>query len=124
MLAVVGIGLNVNVGKEQLAGEIAGTATSLSINSGQKFNMGELILRICEYLFYFLGKAENGEYAPLLKRYLFHLKHYRGDRISFKHSGKVISGVFLRINEKGGLVLEKMSGGEETFFSGEILGPV
>jgi len=119
--AVVGIGLNVNVGKEQLTGEIADTATSLSIAAGQKFNMGELILRICEYLLYFQGKTEKGEYPPLLKKYLFHLKHYRGDRVRFRHSGKMITGTFLRISEKGGLVLEQDGGREETFFSGEIL---
>jgi BirA family biotin operon repressor/biotin-[acetyl-CoA-carboxylase] ligase len=124
ILAVVGIGLNVNVGKEQLAGEIADTATSLSMATGQKFNMGELILRICEYLLFFQGKTEKMDYSPLLKKYLFHLKHNRGDRIGFKHSGKIISGTFLRINEKGGLVLEHRNGVEETFFSGEILGSV
>ncbi|MEN8221704.1 MAG: biotin--[acetyl-CoA-carboxylase] ligase [Acidobacteriota bacterium] len=122
MLAIIGIGLNVNVRKQQLADDISGTATSLSIVSGGKMNIGELILKISEYLLYFSGKMEDRKYDHILERYLFYLKHKPGDKLSFKSSGKKIKGAFIKINEKGGLVMKKDDGTEETFFSGEILG--
>ncbi|MCK5003581.1 MAG: biotin--[acetyl-CoA-carboxylase] ligase [Candidatus Aminicenantes bacterium] len=120
MFAVIGIGLNVNVGQQQIREDILKTATSLSIISGRKMNIGELILRISEYLLYFTGIMENGLYENILDRYLFYLKHKQGDKISFHYSGKTIKGEFKKINDKGALVLELKDGKEETFFSGEI----
>ena len=123
-LAVIGIGLNVNVREQQLKGEISKTATSLSIISGRKINIGELILRISEYLLYFKEEIEDKTYDHILERYLFYLKHKQGNELKFKSSGKNIKGTFLKVNDKGGLVLKKENGEEETFFSGEILGSV
>jgi len=120
MLAVIGIGLNVNVGQQQLREDILKTATSLSMISGRQANMGELILRISEYLLYFTGIMENGLYENILERYLLYLKHKPGDEISFHHSGETINGKFKKINDKGALVLKLKDGKEETFFSGEI----
>ena len=121
LFAVTGIGLNVNVGQERLTGSISQTATSLSIISGRNINIGELILRISEQLLYLQDKMENKKYEYILERYLFYLKHKPGDNLSFKSSGKSIKGTFLKINNKGGLVLKKDSGEDEVFFSGEIL---
>ncbi len=123
-LAVIGIGLNVNVREQQLKGEISKTATSLSIISGRKINIGELILRISEYLLYFKEEIEDKTYDHILERYQFYLKHKQGNELKFKSSGKNIKGTFLKVNDKGGLVLKKENGEEETFFSGEILGSV
>ncbi len=122
MLAIIGIGLNVNVGKQHLTDEISGTATSLSIVSGKKINIGELILRISEYLLYFKEEIEENSYRNILERYLFYLKHKSGDELKFKASGKNIKGNFIKISQKGGIVLENENGEKETFFSGEILG--
>ncbi len=121
LFAITGIGLNVNAGQEELAGSISKTATSLSIISGRNINIGELILRISEHFLYLQDKIENKEYEYILERYMFYLKHKPGDNLRFKSSGKNIKGTFLEINNKGGLVLNKDSGENETFYSGEIL---
>ena len=120
MLTVIGIGLNVNATRNQLADEILETATSLSIISGKKTSIKELILKISEYLLYLIEAMEDKMYESILKRYLSYLKHKTGDEISFHNSGKTIRGTFIKINEKGGLVLKHINGREESFFSGEI----
>lgn len=120
-LAVIGIGLNVNVREQQLKSKISKTATSLSMISGRKINIGELILRISEYLLYFKEKIEDKQYDHILERYLFYLKHKQGNELKFKSSEEKIKGTFLKINDKGGLVLKKENGEEEIFYSGEIL---
>lgn len=120
MLTVIGIGLNVNANRHQLASEILKTATSLSIISGKKTSIEELILKISEYLLYLIEAMEDKMYESILKRYLSYLKHKPGDEISFHNSRKIIKGTFRKINERGGLVLKHMNGREESFFSGEI----
>lgn len=120
MFAVIGIGLNVNVGQQQLREDILKTATSLSIVSGRKTDIKELILKISEYLLYFIGILENGQYEKILEKYLFYLKHKPGDEISFHHSGEIINGKFNKINDKGALVLKLKNDQEKAFFSGEI----
>lgn len=120
MLTVIGIGLNVNVNRNHLSEEILETATSLSIISGKKTSKEELILKISEYLLYLIEVMEDKMYESILKRYLSYLKHTHGDEISFHNSGKTIRGTFIKINEKGGLVLKHTNGREESFFSGEI----
>ena len=99
-------------------------STSLSIFSGRKSNIGELILRISEYLLYFKEEIEDKKHDHILERYLFYLKHKQGNELKFKSSGKNIKGTFLKVNNKGGLVLKKENGEEEIFFSGEILSSV
>jgi len=120
MLSVIGIGLNVNVDRQQFCKSISNTATSLSINSGKKISIDELMLRISEYLLYFIGIMENGLYENILKKYLFYLKHKQGDEISFHHSGEIVNGEFKKINDMGALVLKLKDGEEKAFFSGEI----
>ncbi len=120
MLAIIGIGLNVNVEKNQFENGIAKTATSLSVASGRKIDIEQLELKISEYLLYFISAMEEKRFGGILKKYLYYLKHKVGEEIVFTLTGKKVKGSFVRINEDGGLVLMLENGKEVSVYSGEI----
>jgi len=118
---VVGIGINVNHQPEDFPPEIADLATSLAIITGQKQDP--------EILFDFLGrnlelwynKLEKGPVSEIIQSFKTSLSFSPGQKLRLEEtSGKKVEGIFVDLEEKGGIIL-KIGPEEKVFYSSEII---
>jgi len=113
---VVGIGVNVN--NTEFAKELEAKATSLYLESGEKFRRIGLLKEILKKFEVFLKStaAGNMEFLGEYKKYCVSL----GRRVSFTREGKQFTGTAVNISPKGELIVKLDGGGLVTVFSGEV----
>lgn len=109
---IIGIGLNVNMTKEQLD-EIDKPATSLLAERNASFKLEEVESLVTTLLIDWLEKDPFEAYQ---KR----LAHHQGDRIAFHDGGTHINGVFEGLDPSGFLKLRLDTGEVRTFSSGYL----
>ena len=117
---VMGIGINVNLEKEDITLELKDVATSIKIESGKHMERKLLlanILNIFEELYIDFVKNDNIEETLEICRRNSTLI---GKEIQLINRGKVTIAKAIDISDKGELVVENSSGDVEHIVSGEV----
>jgi BirA family biotin operon repressor/biotin-[acetyl-CoA-carboxylase] ligase len=117
---VVGIGVNVNMGNEELAA-VDQAATSLSLLYGRQLDPQLVTLQLAEIFRVYLERFIAEGFAPFFARYGLKLLHKKGDIIAFNRSGMAAEGVLQQINGDGSLEILTSEGLMITLRSGELL---
>lgn len=115
---VIGMGINVNQTREQFPDELSGSATSLRIESGRPVGREALFLAILDAFEsaygYFLANGTVSFFAEVDARLA-----WRGLAVE-ADSPAGAAGRVSRIDEEGGLVLDRQEGGPLVIRSGSI----
>jgi BirA family biotin operon repressor/biotin-[acetyl-CoA-carboxylase] ligase len=110
---IIGIGINCHQEKESFAGELAGTATSIDIESGAVCDRVSLVRRLLTSLDHWLEvTGANGE--NVVDRWS-QLSVQLGHRISVVYNGRKFTGHCTGLDPKKGLLLRLDTGGVRMF---------
>lgn len=116
--AVVGVGLNVNMEKEDLPAEIRDIATSLCIETGRKYPRTYICASLLNsFERYYMMLVNEGARAI---RLLWEEKaEIKGKAITVSEGDRVLSGVCQGLDEKGALLLSTQ-GGTQRVYTGDL----
>jgi len=105
---VLGIGLNVNMKKEDFPEDLRDIATSLFIETGKEFSRNDLVKKILQEFegIYFLLKENPGE---VLSKWCSYAK-VEGRMVEVESFGELIEGVAQGIDEDGALLVKTQKG--------------
>lgn len=120
MAVIVGIGLNVNMSKEQLS-FIDQPATSLLVETGNQNDLDFFTRQITSHFLKYLTQFINSGIDSFISQYTSLLYHHPGDKVKFNHLGEIIEGSFQEITPDGFLKLLMPDQTEKIFTSGYIL---
>jgi len=115
-LFIIGIGLNVN--QNQFDTEIINFATSFYKEKKLKFEREKILAEIINILFFYLKDLEINETDSQLSEYSSLCSTLKR-AISFEHEGEVKTGVALKIQKSGALLIH-MGNTEISFHGNEI----
>lgn len=116
-LAVVGIGMNVNMTAEDA--KCLPAATSLSIETGKKYELSAVLEEILARLSPWLRRWQKGDGAAWRARWN-ELSFFRPEQaIALKSGSRLRSGIFAGYGENGELLLRTARGEIEAVWSGE-----
>ncbi len=118
--AIIGIGLNVLTEKRDLPDDIKNKATSLFIETGVRFDMGELLLAICDEVIEHIDTLERDGFKEILKEW--QTRDILQDRWLkwLTNSGEVIAGKSEGPDENGQLLVRDGKGVLHEVLSGDI----
>lgn len=115
---IIGIGVNVNIGREQLPPELREKATSTLIEAGRNFNIEEILNEIIRNLVEYKKLLEKNRDSKILKEWRRHdIILGRKVRIINK---KEIVGYANDINCNGALILKCLDGKEIEIYAEEV----
>lgn len=115
---VIGVGINVNT--ETFPEEIAATATSLRLETGESVKRAELIACVMQkFEEYYEKFCEAGDLSPIMDGYNEILVNM-GREVRVLEPGNEYNACALGINEKGELIVEKEDGSRAAVFAGEV----
>lgn len=118
-LAVIGIGINVNMGKGDFTEEIRSIATSIKEESGKCCSRNELVIEILRQIEHFYGMLiEHGKY-PLLNEWKI-LSSTLGKSVKVVIGDETLIGLAEDIDDNGMLILELASGLRRRISAGDI----
>lgn len=117
---ITGIGLNINMSKEDLA-KIDRPATSLKEALGEAIDKEKLIDILNADFIKALQKFQKEQFKPFLERFRNALIHKLGDSLKFHDFQKIIHGSFERVNDDGSLTMRLEDGSFKRFVSGELV---
>ena len=118
-LAVIGIGINVNMGKGDFTEEIRSIATSIKEESGKCCSRNELVIEILRQIEHFYGMLiELGKY-PLLNEWKI-LSSTLGNSVKVVIGDETLIGLAEDIDDNGMLILELSSGLRRRISAGDI----
>jgi len=115
LLAIVGIGVNVNTPTTDLAA-IPGRATSLSVACGHRVDRGQLLHTLLECIDHWLDRPASDLHAAWESRLWG-----RGQRLRLLDLGEQQDVVVLGANADGSLRIRVPSGAERTTTTGELI---
>ena len=101
---VVGIGINVNLAREQFPHDIQEIATSLAIEAGREISRPELIIRLYENMAKWYRELTRNGFTAVRERWLS-LSEMIGKTISVKFHNEAVSGKAVGLDEDGSLIL-------------------
>ncbi len=117
---IMGIGINVNLGKDDFKGEVFDTGTSLKIETGKEINRKELLAKVLnkfeELYIPFVEKNDLSKVIEISKENSILL----GKEVRIICNDKEKIGKAIDINEEGELVIEYRNGEIENVLSGEV----
>lgn len=113
---IMGIGLNVN--QNQFDTEIIHIATSFYKEKKLMFEREKILAEIINVLFFYLKDLEKDETGSLLSEYSSLCSTLKR-AISFEHEGEVKTGIALKIQKSGALLI-KIGNKEISFHGNEI----
>lgn len=117
--AVVGIGVNVNLRKEDLPGGIQGSATSLGILSGSLWNRSQVLATILNaFEEDYDTWLAHGSLAPFMEGWN-EASLLNGRQVSVGQGNVVYSGIVKGITEDGRLILVRGDGGTDLISAGD-----
>jgi BirA family biotin operon repressor/biotin-[acetyl-CoA-carboxylase] ligase len=112
VFAVLGIGVNVNLGADELPEELREIATSLAIAGGKSLDRVEFGEQLLAQLERELDLLRGGEFAAVLERFR---KSFRmpGAKVRIGGPGvaREVIGTVLGVDEEGALLLRPLEGG-------------
>ncbi len=118
-VAVVGIGINVNVDPADFPEEIKGTATSIRGETGRRFSRSGIIIRILKEIEYWFRVLKSEGRVPLLQEWR-RLSFMIGREVTVSTARGVVSGTAEDIDDEGMLVLRLPSGEKARIISGDV----
>jgi BirA family biotin operon repressor/biotin-[acetyl-CoA-carboxylase] ligase len=118
--AVIGIGINVNLEKNDFPKELLSLATSLQIEGNKTFHRPDLAVEILEELERHYSIIENDEFSYILDHWL-KLDCTLGEQISVLWSdGRRLKGLASNLDPDGALLIRTDEGMIERITAGEI----
>lgn len=117
---IIGIGLNINMTKEELK-TIDRPAASLLSETGHSFDLEELIERLKIQFEKDLMQFLKEGFPPFFASFSKALLHKERDPLTFHEYHLVIKGLFAGVNQDGSLNLELPDGSIKRCASGEII---
>ncbi|MDE0886321.1 MAG: biotin--[acetyl-CoA-carboxylase] ligase [Myxococcota bacterium] len=118
--AVLGIGVNLNVGRDEFPEEFRNRATSLRAHSGRLIDRVAFTSRLFEILEDVLDEHEKGGFDCLRPRFDAHF-HMLGRRITVAEiSGQSVEGIAAGVAPNGALLLERSSGERLELLAGDV----
>ena len=118
-LAVIGIGINVNMAKEDFTDEIRSLATSIKQESGKFCSRNELVIEVLRQLEHFYGMLINLGKYPLLKEWKI-LSSTLGKSVKVVIGDETLIGLAEDIDDNGMLVLKLDSGLRRQISAGDV----
>jgi len=118
-LAVIGIGINVNMGKEDFTEEIRSIATSIKEESGKCCSRNELVIEVLRQIEHFYSMLINLGKYPLLKAWKI-LSSTLGKSVKVVIGDETLVGLAEDIDDNGMLILKLDSGLRRQISSGDI----
>ena len=116
---VMGIGLNVNSERAELAEEIRASATSLYIETERQWPRVLIYQKVMDKLTAVSREWARGESEGLLERWLG-LSEARGKRVRAETAGRAITGAVLGVRDDGALRMLDENGDEQAILAGDI----
>ena len=118
-LAVIGIGINVNMGKEDFTDEIRPIATSIKEESGKYCSRNELVIEVLRQIEHFYSMLiKLGKY-PLLNEWKI-LSSTLGKSVKVVIGDETLIGLAEDIDDNGMLILKLESGLRRQISAGDI----
>ncbi|WP_425459225.1 biotin--[acetyl-CoA-carboxylase] ligase [Fontibacillus phaseoli] len=116
---IIGIGIDVNVDRDEMPAALHDIATSLKMESGQAQNRAELIAAVLDELELLYALYEEEGFAPI--RHLWEaLSVTLGRRVAVKTAQRDVNGTAEALDESGALVVLDDSGKKIMIFSGDV----
>jgi BirA family biotin operon repressor/biotin-[acetyl-CoA-carboxylase] ligase len=116
---IVGIGINVNTQADMFPADIANIASSILIETKEKFSRPEIIKSVIEYFDRYYEIFIRGGFDSILNTWKDYSKII-GRKIQAKQSGTVVAGTVIDIDTDGALLLKNGDGVIRTVYSGDI----
>ncbi|MEK9629091.1 MAG: biotin--[acetyl-CoA-carboxylase] ligase [Nitrospinota bacterium] len=114
---IIGIGINVN--HSQFPPEIKNIASSLKLESGRNIDRTSLIKHLVTQLDLQYEELQNNRVENIIRNWSLNTDLF-GKTITLKKGKQSISGIALRLDALGRLVIVNESGEETAFDSGEV----
>jgi BirA family biotin operon repressor/biotin-[acetyl-CoA-carboxylase] ligase len=108
--AVVGIGLNVNLDAQDLMGELADTATSLKLQTGEPVDRCDLLTRIVEEVDETYRLLNDGKWEHLLQEIKIRSMLLGKEVVALYPDGTKLCGIAEDIQEDGSLMVKSDQG--------------
>ena len=118
-LAVIGIGINVNMGGEDFTEEIRSVATSIKEESGRYCSRNELVIEILSQMEHFYSMLINMGKHPLLNEWKI-LSSTLGKSVKVVIGDETLIGLAEDIDDNGMLILRLDSGLRRQISAGDI----
>jgi BirA family biotin operon repressor/biotin-[acetyl-CoA-carboxylase] ligase len=116
---IVGIGINVNTPADMFPADIANIASSILIETKEKFSRLEIIKSVIEYFDRYYEVFLQSGFDSILGTW----KDYSnivGRKIQVKQSGTAVTGTVIDVDMDGALLLKNGDGVIRTIYSGDI----
>jgi BirA family transcriptional regulator, biotin operon repressor / biotin---[acetyl-CoA-carboxylase] ligase len=118
-LAVIGIGINVNMGIEDFTDEIRSIATTIKEESGKYCSRNELVIEILKQIEHFYNMLINIGRYPLLNEWKI-LSSTLGKSVKVVIGDEMLIGLAEDIDDNGLLILKLDSGVRRQISAGDI----
>jgi BirA family biotin operon repressor/biotin-[acetyl-CoA-carboxylase] ligase len=118
-IAIVGIGINVNIEKKDFPSEIRSIATSIKAETGEFHSRSRLIIQILKEIEGWHMTFKKSGRRVLLKK-CRQLSSTIGRKVRVTIGEKTVSGLAEDIDDEGMLILTLQSGGSKRISSGDV----
>jgi BirA family biotin operon repressor/biotin-[acetyl-CoA-carboxylase] ligase len=120
--AVIGIGVNVNLAREEIPDALAPIATSMAIESGRTFARAEVAARLLAAIERRYEEFEREGPAPAARAFREGARATLGRRVRIAgDAGHELEGIAEDIGDDGRLILRDDAGQPHAIFAGEVL---
>jgi BirA family biotin operon repressor/biotin-[acetyl-CoA-carboxylase] ligase len=106
---VLGMGINVNIGHNQLPLDIRTIATSLAIETGQEIDRQELIISLYENIAKWYKELTQRGFDAIKEKWL-NLSPMIGKKVQVMFRDEVVRGKALGLDEDGSLIILNLNG--------------
>lgn len=117
---ILGIGVNVNISKEEFPEELKNIATSIFAETKEMFSRKELVASILNHFEAFYEEFIENKNLSFIIDICRKNSILLGKEIQLYNRGKLITGKAIDIDESGLLVIEHKDGSIEKIISGEV----
>ena len=115
---VVGIGINVNLDREQFPQDIQEIATSLAMEAGREISRPELIFRLYENMAKWYRELTRNGFNTVRERWL-NLSEMIGKTVSVMFQNESVRGKAMGLDEDGALILRTTNNQNMTVSAGD-----
>ena len=117
---IIGIGININTPSADFPTELADTATSIFMETGNRYDRGELLSAIIKEIDIIITCLEHDGFADILKVWR-HYDTYQSQKVAgVNNRGEVVTGISMGPDEEGLLHIRDDRGKIHTIISGDV----
>jgi len=116
---VLGIGVNLNMRKEQFPRELRQPASSLLLESGETVNRVDFTRRLFTTLDTLYDEYLGAGFAPIREEWLFR-STVQGRTVRVSFGNGAMEGVVIGVDNDGALLLDRGSGNPERVLAGDV----